>query len=100
MHYLLIYDLAPDSKARRGLFLKEHIQMALDAQASGDLILGGGLADPADRAVLLFTGDSPAVAETFARTDPYVTQGLVKNWSVHQWNTVFGALATSPLRPG
>jgi uncharacterized protein YciI len=43
--------------------------------------------------VLLFKGDSPAVAEEFARIDPYVTSGVVTSWRVREWTTVVGPLA-------
>jgi uncharacterized protein YciI len=61
--------------------------------------LGGALTDPVDNAVLLFQGDSPAVAERFAAADPYVKNGLVKGWRVRPWTTVVGADASTPVRP-
>jgi len=39
----------------------------------------------------VFAGDSPAVAEAFARADPYVVEGLVNSWTVRQWNEVLEA---------
>jgi hypothetical protein len=55
-----------------------------------------------DGAVLLFRGDSPAVAEAFAAADPYVTHGLVTRWWVRTWTTVVGdgAAVTAPQSPG
>ena len=47
-------------------------------------------ANPADGAALLFQGDSPKVAEDFARNDPYVINGVVKSWRVREWTTVVG----------
>jgi uncharacterized protein YciI len=47
----------------------------------------------------MFTGDSPEVAERFAKADPYVTQGLVQNWLVRPWTTVVGKDAFSPTKP-
>ncbi|HSB75120.1 MAG TPA: antibiotic biosynthesis monooxygenase, partial [Terriglobales bacterium] len=46
-----------------------------------------------------FKGDSPEVAEKFARADPYVTSGLVKRWQVREWTTVAGEDAAKPIRP-
>jgi uncharacterized protein YciI len=60
-------------------------------------VLGGALADPVDGAVLLFSGDSPAVAERFAAADPYVTSGLVTRWRVREWTTVVGDTAAVPV---
>lgn len=99
MHYLLIYDLASDYLERRGEFRNEHLQLAWDAQQRGEIVIAGALADPADTAVLLFTGDSPDAAERFARAAPYVTNGLVKSWRVRQWTTVVGDDASNPVRP-
>jgi uncharacterized protein YciI len=52
-----------------------------------------------DGAVLLFTGDSPAIAEDFAKTDPYVIHGLIRTWRVREWTTVVGETAAAPVRP-
>ena len=58
------------------------------AHDRGELLLAGALADPYDRALLVFAGDGPGVAEAFATADPYVTNGLVTSWTVRQWNEV------------
>jgi uncharacterized protein YciI len=99
MHYLLCYELAPDYLERRAEFRTPHLQLAWQAQERGELVLAGALAEPADMAVLMFQGDSPAAAEAFARADPYVTEGLVLSYKVRPWNTVIGELAFSPVRP-
>ncbi len=100
MHYLLFYDLAPDYLERRAAFRDDHLELAWSAQARGDLVLAGALADPADGAVLLFEGDTPEVAEGFAEADPYVRAGLVSAWRVRPWTTVVGEGAATPVRPG
>jgi uncharacterized protein YciI len=99
VHYLLMYELAPDYLARRGEFRNEHLKLAWEAEQRGEIVIAGALAEPSDYAVLMFTGDSPEVAERFARADPYVTQGLVQNWLVRPWTTVVGKDATKPTRP-
>ncbi len=99
MHYLLFYDAAPDYVARRGDFRAQHLALAWAAHARGELVLGGALADPVDGAVLLFKGESQAVAERFVAADPYVKNGLVTRWRVRPWTTVVGDGATSPVRP-
>jgi uncharacterized protein YciI len=99
MHYLLQYDLAPDYLERRPQYRDEHLSLAWQAQARGELVLAGALTDPVDSAVFLFRGDSPLAAETFAKGDPYVKNGLVKAWRVRAWTTVVGADASTPVRP-
>lgn len=99
MHFLLFYDAADDYLERRGEFRAEHLAMAWAAHERGELVLAGAYADPVDGALLLFTGDSPKAAEDFAKTDPYVRNGLVKNWYIRAWTTVAGADASTPIRP-
>jgi uncharacterized protein YciI len=99
MHYLLFYDASPEYLARRPDFRDAHLAAAWASHARGELVLGGALADPTDAAVLLFTADSRAVVEEFARNDPYVTNGLVSRWRVREWLTVAGATAASPVYP-
>jgi uncharacterized protein len=97
MHYLLFYEVADDYVAKRGEFRGAHLEKAWQASARGELVLGGALANPVDGAVLLFKGESPAVAEEFAKRDPYVTSGIVRRWYVREWTTVAGADAATPV---
>lgn len=99
MHYLLFYDVVDDYVQRRAAFRDAHLALAWQAQARGELVIGGALADPVDGAVLVFSGDSPAVAEAFAAADPYVRNGLVTKWRVRTWTTVVGDQAAVPTRP-
>ena len=98
-HYLLLYQLADDYLERRAGLRADHLQLAWDAHARGELVLGGALDEPVDGAVLLFRGESPDVATRFAESDPYVKNGLVTGWSVRPWRTVVGADAATPVRP-
>ncbi len=99
-HFLLFYVTAPDYLERRPQYRSVHLAKARAAKARGELILAGALADPADQAVLLFQGADKSVAEDFARTDPYVTNGLIASWNVREWTTVIGDAAAHPLPPG
>jgi uncharacterized protein YciI len=99
MHYILFYEVSDDYIERRAQFRDAHLAMAWKASDSGNLVLAGALANPADAAVLLFKGDSPAVAEEFAKADPYVLNGIVKRWYVREWTTVVGEGAANPKRP-
>jgi uncharacterized protein YciI len=90
MHWLLIYDLVDDYLERRGALRTEHLGLAEAAHERGELVMAGALADPADRAVLVFRGDDASVAESFAAADPYVREGLVRGWEVRPWTVVIG----------
>lgn len=99
MHHLLVYNSAADYMDRRPQFRAEHLALAIAAHDRGELLLAGALADPADRAVLVFRGAGPAPAEAFAAADPYVRHGLVTGWQVRRWNTVIGDGAEPPAGP-
>jgi uncharacterized protein YciI len=99
MHFLLSYELRDDYLARREQYRAEHLRSAWAYADRGELVFGGAVGDPAEEAMLVFTGDSPAAAEAFARSDPYVLNGLVVSWRVRPWRTVVGAGAAQPLRP-
>ncbi len=99
MHFLMFYELADDYLERRASLRDAHLALAWQAQERGELVLAGAMTEPADCAVLLFDGQTPEVAERFAKADPYVQQGLVKRWYVRRWNTVVGDDAHTPVRP-
>ncbi|MFL6786926.1 MAG: YciI-like protein [Sphingomicrobium sp.] len=97
-HFLMFYEGAPDYLERRPQFRSAHLRHAWAAQARGELVLAGALADPVDGAVLMFKGEDASAAEAFARADPYVINGLVQRWHVREWTTVVGELAATPVR--
>ncbi len=99
MHYLLFYDFVSDYVERRQKFRSQHLQLAWESQARGELILAGAFTDPVDGAALLFECESRAVPERFVAFDPYVASGLVKQWTIREWMTVVGQQATTPVRP-
>ena len=98
MHYLLFYDVETDFIEKRAQYRTELLALAWQAHENGELLLAGALDEPIDTAVLLFQDSSPAVAGRFAAADPYLRNGLVKNWRVCQWNTVAGETAANPVR--
>ena len=97
LHFLLMYDVVPEYLERREPHRAAHLALARQFQREGRLVLGGALAEPADGAVLLFTGVDSSVAEEFARADPYVRHGVVTAWRVRRWMTVVGDLAAHPV---
>jgi len=89
-YFVLQYDVVDDYANRRMPFRQLHLQKVRDAHARGDLRLAGALSDPPDGALLVFRSDSPKIAEDFARTDPYVLNGLITSWRVRPWTVVAG----------
>ena len=91
MYYLLFYKTVDNYVERRAPYRPEHLGYANAARARGEIVMAGALADPADAAVFVFKADSPALVEDFARNDPYVRAGLIKEWSVRPWTVVIGS---------
>jgi uncharacterized protein len=89
-YYALFYEVVDDFVARRAPFRQEHLRLANEARARGEILLAGALAEPADRALIVFRAADKSKAEAFARKDPYVVNGLVKKWEVRPWNVVVG----------
>ncbi len=98
-HWILFYDAVEDYAARRVPLRRAHLDHAGAARARNELVLAGALANPADGAVLIFQAESAAAAENFAKTDPYVLNGLITKWHVREWTTVVGDAALTPVNP-
>ncbi len=90
MHYILFYDVVDDYVNKRAQYRALHLAHATKAHERGELVLAGALTDPADGAILVFRGPNSEIAEAFAKSDPYVLNGLVKAWRVRKWMTVIG----------
>jgi len=88
MHYLLFYDAVDGYVEKRVPFRSSHLERLEQSHQLGDLVLAGALADPVDGAVLVFRDQG--AAEAFAKSDPYVLNGLVREWRVRPWTTVIG----------
>ena len=97
MHYLLIYEVAPDYLDRRGEFRDAHLKLAWRAAERGELILGGAIGDPVESSLLLFDCDAPEIPTAFAQVDPYVLNGIVTRWKVAPWHTVVGPDCSNPI---
>ncbi len=92
MYYILFYKTVSNYIERRAQFRAEHLAYAAKFHQEGKLILAGALADPVDDAILVFKGESPMVAEDFAKNDPYVLNGLITEWFVRPWSVVIGSI--------
>ena len=89
-YFAVIYDLVDDYIERRAAFRAEHLKLAAESHARGELLLGGAFAEPPDHALLIFRAEDRSVPEAFVRADPYVRHGLVKSWVVRPWTVVIG----------
>ena len=86
--HILFYDYVDDILERRGPNREPHLERIRAARDSGEVILAGALGDPPHGAALVFQGVSPERMEEFAREDPYVRAGLVRDWRIERWTLV------------
>ena len=82
MYYILFYDFVEHMLERRAPFRDEHLRLAREAHARGDLRMAGAFAEPTDGAVFIFRTEQIATVESFVAQDPYVANGLVTTWRI------------------
>ena len=87
-YFILFYDVVDGYAEKRARYRKEHLSLATEWRERGHLMMAGALADPIDGAVLVFRTPERSLVETFARSDPYVSNGLVTEWRIRQWTVV------------
>jgi uncharacterized protein YciI len=88
MYFLLFYEVVDDYIERRQAFRDEHLRLAREAHARGELVLAGAYADPPDGAALVFRADDDSVVRAFVAHDPYAREGLVTKWVIRRWTVV------------
>ena len=94
--FLLTYDYVDDILEKRVPHRAGHLAHAKAAIEEGKVVLGGAFAD-LKQAGIVFRVPDAAEVEAFARSDPYVKQGLVTSHSVREWTVVVGEDAISGI---
>jgi uncharacterized protein YciI len=90
MYFILTYTTVENYAERRVPFRNLHLSLAEKYHDKGLLLMGGALADPADKAVLVFKCQEKSVVEDFVLQDPYVQNGLISSWVIREWTVVIG----------
>jgi hypothetical protein len=87
MKYVLFYESADNVAAKAPAHYPAHKDRYEDFHARGDLLMLGTFAEPQrDGSMAIFR--TRQAAEEFARGDPFVVNGVVRNWQVRGWNEV------------
>jgi len=84
MKYLLFYELAADGPAKAQANFPAHQKRLKEFQQDGTLLMAGPYGTPPIGALGVFT--SRAAAETFVADDPFVVNGVVGKYSIHEWS--------------
>jgi uncharacterized protein len=98
-YFALYYEVVPDFAERRLAFREKHLRQVSEYYSRGELVLAGAL-DNGAAALLIFHTPAKQAAENFAKSDPYVVNGLVTAWHIRTWNVVTGnETSPSPVPP-
>ena len=82
--YVLFYESADDVGAKAPLHFPAHRARWEAFRTSGTLLLIGPFANPQEGSMAIFT--TREAAEEFSRGDPFVLNGVVRDWSIREWN--------------
>jgi uncharacterized protein len=88
--FVVFYEFVDDYLERRGEHRAGHGAVVREAIEQGHLRLAGPYSDTADGCMIIFRADERSVPEAFAKSDPYVTHGIVKSWKIREWRPVTG----------
>jgi uncharacterized protein YciI len=86
MKYVMFYQTGPDGLEKATIHFPAHHARLVEFHARGVLLMAGPLVNPTDGAMGIFT--SREAAEEFIRDDPFVLNGVVASWTIHEWNEV------------
>ncbi|AIO66792.1 YCII-related domain protein [Burkholderia oklahomensis] len=86
MKCVMFYQMAPDGLGKAATLRAAHVARLREFHARGVLLMAGPFADPAQGALGIFA--SREAAEEFASGDPFVTGGVVSNWTLQEWQEV------------
>ena len=90
MKYVMLYETAPEGLARAWEHYPSHRARLDEFHSRGVLLMSGPLLNadgtPQGGALGVFT--TREAAEEFVNGDPFVLNGVVASWKIHDWNEV------------
>ena len=84
--FVMFYEPSPEDLVKAPAHLPAHRDRLDQFCARGTLVMAGPLLDGTNRALGVFT--TREAAEDFIQGDPFVVHGVVKRWTVVEWNDV------------
>ena len=92
MVYILTYEYVEDYLEKRKPHRKDHFDHVSPYIKSGNLLLGGATANPADKGIIIYKGLTKDQIQDIVKNDPYYKAGIIKHFSIREWTVVVGAL--------
>jgi uncharacterized protein YciI/ketosteroid isomerase-like protein len=98
MKYVLLYESADNVLAKGPAHFDAHVARGHEFHDRGSLQLYGPFGDPQlEGSMAVFS--SREAAEEFAKGDPFVLNGVVRDWQIREWDETFaGDEALSVVR--
>jgi uncharacterized protein YciI len=85
--YVLFYESADDVLSKAPEHFPAHRARLDEFHARSTLLMVGTFANPQEEGSMsIFT--SREAAEDFAKGDPFVLNGVVRNWYIREWDEV------------
>jgi uncharacterized protein YciI len=85
--YVLFYESADDVLSKAPAHFPAHKARLDDFHARGDLLMVGTFGDPQEEgSMAIFT--TREAAKEFVREDPFVLNGVVRDWHIREWDEV------------
>lgn len=83
--YVLFYESADDVRTKAPPVFPAHVARWKEFQNRGTLLMIGTFTNAQEEgSMAIFT--TREAAEAFAKSDPFVLSGVVRRWSIREWN--------------
>jgi len=85
--YVLFYELADDVASKAPAHFPAHSARLDEFHSAGTLLMVGTFGNPQEEgSMAIFT--TREAAEEFVREDPFVLNGVVRDWQIREWDEV------------
>jgi hypothetical protein len=89
----MFYEVAPDGLAKVPASFAAHRARLDEFHRRGVLLMAGPYGSPPVGALGVFT--SREAAEEFMKDDPFVVNGVVSKWTLHEWSEVLAPIGAA-----
>ena len=86
--YVVLYESADDVLAKAPVHFEAHSAHGQQFHERGSLVAYGPFADPQEQGSMAIFATREA-AEEFVRGDPFVLNGVVRDWEIREWDEAF-----------
>jgi uncharacterized protein len=88
--FVLLYESAEDVAEKAPAHAPAHREHWHPFRERGELLLIGPFRDPQSQGAMAVFRTREA-AEQFAKTDPFVVNGVVRSWEIREWDEAIEA---------